>query len=345
MTRLSFNLLVGIALLTAIAAQTPTSAQEITLRLHHFLSEKSATHLQLLRPWAERLQADSGGRLEVQVVGGMGLGGRPAELYRQAKDGRVDIVMTVAGYTPGQFPRVEVFELPSVHRGSARATNLAIHDTFELIAEDFPDVQPLLAYVHPGNALHLRDHPVNSPDDIIGLKIRTSSRTNAWMLNDIGAQALGLPIRSLPGAIDTGLVEGAMIPFSILRPLKLTEKTRYSVEGENGERFGTSVFLLVMNKARYESLPDDLKAILQANTGAPLAHLMGELLDRAESDAKQVRVETGGEIIRLTAGQWRVFDATSAKITERWISEAQAFGIDARALVEAASAAVDRHSQ
>ena len=44
----------------------------------------------------------------------MQLGGTPPQLYDQARDGVADIVWTLPGYTPGRFPRIEVFELPFV---------------------------------------------------------------------------------------------------------------------------------------------------------------------------------------------------------------------------------------
>ena len=334
---------VGLLLLGALNA--PAAAQEITLRVHHFLSDKAPAHSKLLAPWAERVQAQSGGRIQVQIFPRMGLGGKPPELYRQAKDGFVDVVWTLAGYTPGQFPRVEVFELPSVHRGSARATNLAIQDTFDAISDDFADVHPLLVHVHAGNAIHLRDRRVSRPEDIVGLRVRTPSRTGAWLLNDVGATALGMPVPALPKALDAGTVDGALVPFEIVPPLKLQERTQYSIEGANGERFGTSVFLLLMNKQRYLSLPDDLRRVIDANSGAALAGPMGEVWDGVENVGKRLQLESGGEILQLSPGQLAPFRDTAEKITQRWVIETEGLGIDARGLVQAAGAAVERHSR
>ena len=334
----------AIALCAVGGLTTPTAAQEVTLRVHHFLSDKAPAHSKLLQPWAEQVEAQSGGRIKVQVFPRMRLGGSPAELYRQAKDGLVDVVWTLAGYTPGQFPRVEVFELPSVHRGSARATNLAIQELSSAIAPDFDEVHLLLAHVHAGNALHMRANRVTQSDDILGLKIRAASRTGAWLLNDIGAAAVGMPAPVLPQALGSGGIAGAMVPFELVPPLKLQEMTQYSIEGANGERFGTSVFLLLMNKQRYQDLPNDLKQVIDANSGAALAEPMGLIWDDVESRGKQLQRDSGGEILALSPDQLSAFDESSAKITDRWVLQTTGLGIDARALVNAASAAVRRHS-
>ena len=135
----------ALALAGIMALGTANAADpEVTLTVHHFLSPKATTHQAFIEPWAKRIEEQSEGRIKVEIFPSMSMGGKPPELYRQVRDGAADIVWTLIGYTPGVFPRSEVFELPTVHRGSARATNLAIQDNFDLIAEDYHDLKPLL---------------------------------------------------------------------------------------------------------------------------------------------------------------------------------------------------------
>lgn len=71
----------------------------------------------MLEPWAQRISETSNGRIEVKIFPSMALGGKPQELYQQVRDGVVDIVWTLPGYTPDMFPHTEVFELPTVRKG------------------------------------------------------------------------------------------------------------------------------------------------------------------------------------------------------------------------------------
>ena len=89
-------------------------AEPITLRLHTFNSPQSIAVRLFLQPWAEEIEERTAGRVEVQVFPAMQLGGRPSDLYGQARDGVVDIVWTLPGYSPGRFPLTEAFELPFV---------------------------------------------------------------------------------------------------------------------------------------------------------------------------------------------------------------------------------------
>jgi len=319
-------------------------AADVTLTVHHFLSPKSETHKSFIEPWARRVEEQSGGRIAIEIFPAMAMGGKPPELYRQVRDGAADIVWTLIGYTPGVFPRSEVFELPTVHDGSARATNLAIQDHFELIAEDYEDLRPILVHVHAGNALHMRDRPVRSVADVKGLKLRTPSRTGAWMIEAWGAEPVGMPVPALPQALSKGAVDGALVPFEITLPLKLPDLTGYSIEGALGARFGTSVFLYAMNKARYESLPDDLKAVIDANSGPAIAEEIGQLWDSIEAPGKAAQESSGGELIVLEADAKAGFDRLGETVVTRWIEDVGTKGIDGRALVEAARAAVAKHA-
>ncbi len=333
------------AALAVLALGLPAQAAEVTLTVHHFLSPKSAAHASFIAPWAKRVEAQSQGRIKIEIFPSMSMGGKPPELYRQVRDGAADIVWTLIGYTPGVFPRSEVYELPLVHRGSARATNLAIQQNFDQIAEDYKDLKPILVHVHAGNALHLRDKAVRSVDDVSGLKLRTPSRTGAWMIQAWGAEPVGMPVPALPQALSKGTVDGALVPFEIVLPLKLQELTKYSIEGPRGTRFGTSVFLYAMNKQRYEGLPDDLKAVIDANSGAAIAAEVGELWDGIEAAGKEAQVKSGGEIIELDAAAKQAFDAFGQEVVARWVSKTLEEGIDGENIYQLARTAVAKHSK
>jgi len=337
--------LATLAAAAAFLAGGPAAAQEVTLTIHHFLGPSSATHARFIEPWAERVEEASGGRIEIEIFPGMAMGGKPPELYRQVRDGFADIVWTLPGYTPGVFPRSEVFELPTVHGGSAKATNLAIQDLWDRIDEDFADVHPILLHVHAGNALHLRETEVSGPADLAGLKLRTPSRTGGWMIEAWGAEPVGMPVPALPQALAKGVVDGALVPFEIVPPLKLQELTEVSVEGADGSRFGAALFLFAMNRERYESLPEDLRAVIDAQSGAAIAAEAGETWNEVEEPGKAAQRESGGTVIGLDAGTMAAFDALGAQVVERWIAETEGQGIDARALVAAARAAVEAHSE
>lgn len=338
----------SLQLLCAAMALSLTAGQalsaEVTLSVHTFLGPKSTTVSKLIQPWADRLEEKSDGRIKVQIFPSMTMGGKPPELYTQVRDGVADVVWTVTGYTPGVFPRSEVFELPTIHRGSAEATTKAIQEVFPLIEDDFDDVKPLLVHVHAGNALHLADNEVSGVNGLRGLKLRTPSRTGAWMIEAWGAEPVGMPLPALPQALSKNGVDGALVPFEIFPPFKLQELTSFSAQGEDGTRFGTLVFLFAMNKDRYDSLPDDLKAVVDDVSGGDFAAEMGATWDKAEAPGMGMQTAAGHPIAAFDAEAMSAFNARGEQVVERWTEEANAAGLDGPALVKAARNAVALHS-
>lgn len=332
----------GAALCGLVSA---SQAADVTLTMAHFLSPKAPPHAKFLAPWARKIEADSNGRIKIEIFPSMTMGGKPPELYRQVRDGAADIVWTLTGYTPGVFPRSEVFELFGVHKGTALATTLAIQDSFPLIAADFKDVKPLLVHVHTGNALHLTAGCIDGVNGLAGKKLRTPSRTGGWMISSWGAEPVGMPVPALPQALSKGTIDGALIPFEIVPPFKVHELTKCSITGPNDARFGTSVFLFAMNKKRYEALPADLKAIIDKNSGAAIAEMAGKLWDQIEGPGQALQKKTGSPVKALDAKAYNAMLEKSKSIVDRWVKQVTAAGIDGEALIKAARAAIAKRSQ
>ena len=168
--RLAISAAVGAAL---SGLSLGAAAQTINLKLHHFLGPKSPAHAQMLVPWSERVEKASGGKVKIEVFPSMALGGKPPQLINQARDGVVDLIWTVNGYTANLFPRSEVFELPFVHTNSATATSLAMRAMYDkYLKAEYTGVHPLFLHVHAGQAIHMVDKEVHKPDDLKGLKMR-----------------------------------------------------------------------------------------------------------------------------------------------------------------------------
>lgn len=330
----------------ALTASGAARAQDVTLTVHHFLSAKAVNHADFIVPWAKRIEAASGGRIAFEIFPSMALGGSPPELYQQARDGVADIVWTVLGYTPGVFPRAEVFNLPSVHGGSAVVTNLAIQDLMvDHLAEDFADIHPLLVHVHSGQALHTVKAEVRTIDDMRGLKLRVPSRSGTWMIEAMGADPVAMPAPDLPQALSQGVLDGAFIPFEVAMPLKVVDIARYHTELAGGRRFGTTTFLLAMNKDRYEGLPEDLRAIIDAESGAVLARTAGEAWDSIEPQVMTVAANRGNALIQVSEADTQAFLDAFKAVEDRWLAHAAGRGLPAADLLAAAKAAVARHAR
>lgn len=335
--------LAGVAL--GLALSSGSMAQEVTLKFHHILGPKSPAQVNMIEPWARKVEEDSGGRIKIEIYPAMSLGGTPPQLVRQVRDGVVDLVWTVNGYTPELYPRTEVFELPGVYNGSTTAANLAMRELFDqYLAPEYEGVKVIVLHVHAGQGIQMKDKLARKPGDLKGLKMRIPSRSGAWVIEALGATPVGMPIGDLPQALSTGAVDGALIPWEIIPPFKIQELTKYQIEGPNHERFGTTTFQISMNQAKYDSLPDDLKAVIDKNSGEEFARLVGKVWRDSEEGGIGVAIKDGNELITLTEEEMAGFRKAMEPVDKRWIEEVTAKGIDGQALYDAARAAVAKHS-
>jgi TRAP-type C4-dicarboxylate transport system substrate-binding protein len=312
-------------------------AQTINLKLHHFLGPKAPAHTQMLAPWAERVEKASGGKVKIELFPSMALGGKPPQLINQARDGVVDLIWTVNGYTANLFPRSEVFELPFVHTNSAVATNLAMRAMYDqYLKAEYTGVQPLFLHVHAGQGIQMVDKEVRKPDDLKGLKMRIPTRTGAWIIEALGAAPVGMPVPDLPQALSKKVVDGAFIPWEIIPPLKLQDMTDYQIEGPRRTRFGTTTFQVSMNQKRWDSLPADVKKAFESQSGEAWVREVGEIWTKSEDGGIDVAVKAGNKHIVLSDAELAAFREKLEPVVQRWINEVKGQGIDGAALVKAA---------
>ena len=254
----------GLAALAALAlAPHSASAQEVTLRLHTFLPPVANPVKHFLTPWADKVTKASKGRMKVQVYPSMQLGGKAPQLLNQVRDGVVDIVWTLPGFTPGVMPKLEIFELPFLHRDT-HSTVMALQEYVEKhMKKEFEPYHVILVNAHAG-ALFMTKDPIAKVDDFKGMKLRSYSRTNAWILEALGATPLQLPLPELVPMMSKGTVSGSILPFEIAPAVKMHELAdHFTTLGPPQARLSTAILTTLLNKKKYDSLPADLKAILR----------------------------------------------------------------------------------
>ncbi len=331
-----------LASLVLLAAGTlPSPAQDVTLTLHHFLSPQSNTHKTFLAPWAERVEEQSGGRIAIEIYPSMTLGGKPPQLFDQARTGIADIIWTLPGYTPGRFPVAEVFELPFV-AGSAEATSQAVMDFHDdHLVEEFDGVKPLILHAHAPGVIHTRSTPVASIEDFAGLRLRAPSRQINAALGALGAVPVGMPVPEVPEAVSRGVVEGALVPYEVTLALRLPELTRHHTESG----LYTAVFLLAMNRDVYDGLPDALKQVIDDNSGVEAARRAGAIWDANEIEARRIVADGGGNIIVLDAAEQERWRQATQPIIDAWVAAMDESGLDGQALLDEAKSLVDHYGE
>lgn len=325
----------------ALAAPHIARAQETTtLRVHQMLPAQATIPRAAIEPWTQRVAEASGGRLIFELYPAMQLGGAPADLYDQARDGVVDLIWTVLGYTPGRFPKSEVFELPfMVSKGEA--TSVAFQQFVEANSMDeFAGVKLLCVHTHGPGLFHTKN-PVTKLEDLQGMKIRGGSRIINDMLTRLGAEPVGMPVPQVPEALSTGVIDGTTIPWEVTPSLRVAElvKNHTGFSGDHG--LYTQTFGFTMNLDRYNALPDDLKALIDENSGIETARAFGAAMDAGDAAGLKIAQDAGNNIVTLDEAETARWVEASQATVDQWYADSKAAGFDGAALHEAAKALVD----
>lgn len=336
-----------VAAAAVTAAMVPLNsaiAQEVTLKLAHFLPIQANLPQNILEPWADKIEADSQGRIKIERFYGMSLGGKPPELMDQVLDGVAEMAFTVTGYTPGRFPRSEAFELPFMMT-NAEATSRAYWDYAEknMFDTDFKDYKILAVWVHGPGIIHSND-PIRTPADLKGVKLRSPTRVTNMMFTELGATSVGMPVPAVPEALSKGVIDATVIPWEVTGALKVPELVTNHTEFGDASLY-TTTFVLPINLDVWNGIPEDLQKIIMDNSGAEFSAFGGAQMQRDDAPGREEAVDLGNNIMTLSDDeiqQWR--DAASG-VEASWIADLDSKGMDGKALAQEARDLIQKYTQ
>ena len=318
-------------------------AAAITLRLHHFLPAKSNVHTRLLDPWTKKVAELSGGEVAIEIFPSMQLGGKPQELYDQAKDGVADIVWTLPGYTPGRFPRTEVFELPFIASNRGIVNAQASQDYADAhLGEETKGVKLLSFWSHDAGVIHCRKK-IATLADLNGTKLRFPTRLAGEALKAVGVAAIGMPVPQVPESLAQGVLDGAVVPWEVVPAIKLQELVKFHTEIPGTPTFYTASFFLAMNPAKYEGLPKDARKVIDETTGMVFATEAGKVWDQAGADVEKMVRDKGNTILTLSEADKQTWMKASEPVTAAWIEEMKGKGVDATELITTAKSLLAKY--
>ncbi|MGL4496293.1 MAG: TRAP transporter substrate-binding protein [Beijerinckiaceae bacterium] len=334
----------GAALAMPLVYSGARAQAQVTLKLHHFLPPVSNGHAKMLAPWAKKVEADSQGKIKIDIFPSMQLGGTPPQLYDQARDGVVDIVWTLPGSTPGRFPTTEVFELPFLC-GEKGIVNAKASQEFanEFLKDEVKDVKLLSYWAHDAGHIHANKQ-IKTMDDLKGLKLRNPTRLAGEALKALGAVSVGMPVPQVPESLAQRVIDGAVVPWEVVPAIKVHELVKFHTEIKGSPTLYAASFFLAMNKAKFDSLPADLQAVIDRNSGLAFAELAGKMWDDEAVRVRDMVAKRGNTITVLEESERKRWEDATKPVHVAWIEQVKAKNLDGAKMIEAARALVKKHN-
>jgi TRAP-type C4-dicarboxylate transport system substrate-binding protein len=328
---------IGMAVAPAILRLARADAPPMVLKLHHSFSAVSGVHDKFLVPWARKVETESEGRIRIDLFPSMQLGGAPAALLDQARDGSSDIVWAAPSLTPGRFAKIETFELPFMPSRRALVSSKALTGFAAAnLQDEFRDFYPICFSCSDSAAIHAT-RPVRTTEDMKDFKVHVQTRLAAEAMRALGAHPVMMPSGQLPVAITEHVVDGCLDPWHLVPPLRLNDLLRSHTDFSDRSP-SARTYVLAMNKASYDRLPRELKSVIDSNSGQVAAAMAGAMWDQQAAAVANMVVERGDLIVTLlpeAVARWR---KATEPVVDAWRKEIKEQKVDGAKLIAAANA-------
>jgi TRAP-type C4-dicarboxylate transport system substrate-binding protein len=176
------------------------------------------------------------------------------------------------------------------------------------------------------------------------LKVRAPTRIGTKFLTAIGAVPVQMPVPQVTESLSKGVIDGAMVPWEVAPALKLQEVTKYHLDNAaSSNKMSNSIFVIAMNQAKYDSLPPDLKKVLDANSGLEFSKQIGKTFDGTTEPAKKLAAAAGGVFDTLSPAELERWKKATVGVETEWFGEVSAKGGNGPALLDDARALIKKN--
>lgn len=328
-----FVLLLGIAIVACAGFSTALAAEPIKLRYSNFFP---ATHVQskLAESWSKEVEKRTDGKVIIEYYPGQTLT-KANVVYDGVVSGISDIGMSVLGYTRGRFPLMEVVDLPLGYKNGVQATKVAnaVHDKFK--GNVLTDTQVMYLHAHGPGLLHTKEKAVRKLEDLQGLKIR-STGTSQKVANALGGTPVAMPMPETYQSLEKGVVDGSLHPLESNKGWKLAEVIDYATLDFPAAY--TTTFFVVMNKDKWNSLPDDVKKTIQEiNKEWIVKH--GQAWDEIDKEGMEFLKSKNKELIELPPDEGKRWGAAVQPVLTEFVEEMKKKGLPGQEALDTAQQA------
>ncbi|HOP85549.1 MAG TPA: TRAP transporter substrate-binding protein [Syntrophorhabdaceae bacterium] len=249
----------------------------------------------LMEEWIGEIEKKTGGKVKIKYYPGGTLTPAP-QIFDGVVKGISDIGYSCFAYTRGKFPVMEAVDLPLGYKSGVIATNLvnAVYKKFQ--PKELADVKVLILHAHGPGILHTK-FPVSKLEDLKGRKIRATGLASK-IVTAFGAAPVGTAMGETYDALRTGVAEGAMAPAEALQGWKWGEVVSYTIQNF-GSAYTTAMFV-VMNKAKWNSLPKDVQKVFE-DVSAEYTKKQAQLWDAIDKEGYDFLKSKGQKVVQLSA--------------------------------------------
>ena len=304
------------------------------IRIGSHVPEQSIGIRIVLKPWLEAVERQLPPNIRFQTYWGGSLGRDAFIQYDLVRHGVLDIGWVIPSYTPGQFPQMDLMELPFLANNATEASVIGWRLEEAGLIQGTEHIKVLGIWTTDIASLQTRE-VISDFNEVENFKIRSAGAVQASFLEAIGANPETMSAPEMNEALQRGAIDGVLQAWSGIRTYRSDRLMRSSLEGP----FGALPFMLLMNRASFERLPAPVQEIFMAQGGEHLARLAGEAYDRMAIDIiKDIEAEGHYTIVEQPPELTAKYRQQYAHLHRDWINNthngAEAYALALKVLEE-----------
>ncbi len=312
----------------------------VELKFSHWMSPMHSLHTDVFTPWAKEVEEKTKGRVKITIYPGEALG-KSKDHYEMAVNGISDISYIIQGYTPGRFPLSAAIELPFMV-SSAKVGSQVLWELYpKYLKSEYPGVKVITLWTHGPGHVHMTNKLVKNLEDIKGIRLRSPGPQQTLILKEFGASPLTIPMPELYNALQRGMADGAVAPFSVLSDIKLYELMRYHTVAN----LYVMAMGIVMNQKAWDSLPPDIQSIIDGLSGARLAEIAGKSYDHADELGREAAKKVGAQIYTLDPAEMKRWADRIIPLNEKWVKDMETKGLPGAKILADAQSLCQKYSK
>lgn len=325
-----------IGILAALAFGTATAqAQDVTLRLSHWLPPQHAVPQTGMKEWMESITEASGGSIKFEVFPAQQLGAAP-DHYDMTRDGIADIGYANPGYNAGRFPIFELVGVPFLGTDGAKSAK-AIHEWYlDYAGKEMSDVYFCLVNPHNPGRFHGKSE-IKVPADVKGLSVRPAHSTMARFVNSLGGTSVQVAAPEAREALARGSADAVTFPYEAMKIFNIAEETKF----HNDMPLYLSAQVLLINNNTYNGLSEEQRQIVDDHCTPEWSKRFSDGWSEYDNSVREEILNNPEHTVYTPTeeevGMWR----EAAKPTlEAWKEDAKAAGYDPDAVLDGLRAAL-----
>ena len=295
-------------------------AQTTVLRLTTQNSESNLSSVKALRPWIEQVEKATKGKVKIEVYYSQTLS-KGKESWKAVKSGIADIAWCPQGYWPGLTPLTDVISLPGLpFRTAEEGSEMLwrLYDQTPAIQKEFKDVKVLVLHTSEPYLLITRDKPVQTIEDIKGMKIRTFGSNLTMQIKKLGAVPVSIPMPDNYTALQKGVIDGMGTPWEAVNGFRFYEVVKHYTEVP----FGAQFFSVSMNKKAWNKLDKETQDAIMSVSGLAGSKFWGKnFFDSAKNVSIESAAKVGKhiEILSLSDAERKRWVELSQPVWDEWL--------------------------